>query len=79
MYQLSNENLILLLVTILWVLPWKAYALWTAVQRREKGWFAALIILNTFGILEIFYVFYIAKKKWSDIERVLHGILSKRK
>jgi hypothetical protein len=78
MYQLTNENLIVLLVTIIWVLPWKAYSLWTASKRNEKWWFVTLIVVNTFGILEIFYIFYIAKKKWSDIQKVLHGILPKK-
>ena len=53
----------LLIVLILWVLPWKGYALWTAAKRGEKWWFAALLVINTLAILEIIYIFFVAKKK----------------
>ena len=55
------------ILIMLWVLPWKAYALWTAASMRHKRWFIALIILNTFAIMDIFYIFYIAKKTPSDL------------
>lgn len=55
------------MVLALWVLPWKGYALWTASRNRSKVWFLVLLVLNTFAILDIFYIFYIAKKKPSDI------------
>ncbi len=48
---------------LLWSLPWKGYSLWTAARRQDKWWFIALLIINTVGILEIFYIFAIAKKK----------------
>lgn len=40
----------------------KGYALWTAAKRDEKGWFIALLIVNTFGILELIYLYFIVKK-----------------
>lgn len=57
----------------LWVLPWKGYALWNAAKHSHRGWFIALLILNTFAILDIFYVFYIAKKRVADIKRDIVG------
>ncbi len=68
-----------LLILVLWTLPWKIFALWTAVKNNHKGWFIALVILNTFGIVEIIYIFVVAKKKWSDIKRTLLNILSSKK
>jgi len=68
-FMYSNHWLIL--VSILWILPWKGYALWTASQRRDKVWFVLLMILNTFAILEIFYLFYIAKKTPKDIANLI--------
>lgn len=56
-----------LLILILWVLPWKGYSLWTAARNSHKGWFIALVVVNTFAILDIFYIFYIAKKKPKDL------------
>ncbi len=65
------------LIAVLWVLPWKGYALWTAAKRSQKGWFIALLILNTFAILDIFYIFYIAKKQIKDIKHDLKGTAKK--
>jgi len=63
----SDNNMWLIIVSIIWVLPWKGYALWTASRNIHKRWFIALLILNTFAILDIFYIFYIAKKTPKDI------------
>ena len=64
-YFLQN-NLILILIAV-WVLPWKGYAMWTAAKRSHKIWFVALLILNTLAILDIFYIFVIAKKTGKDL------------
>ena len=47
----------LLLIVIVLVL--KGYSLWHAARRGEKGWFIALLIVNTFGILELVYLYFI--------------------
>ena len=57
-----QENPWLMLLILLWVLPWEGYALWTAAKRGEKWWFIALLVLNTLALFEIFYIFVIAKK-----------------
>ncbi len=67
---LGNNSIWLLVVIIFWVLPWKGYAMWTAAHREHKRWFIALLILNTFAILEIVYIFWIAKKKPKDLLQV---------
>jgi len=43
---------------IIWIIVWKALALWQAARREEKIWFIAIMIINTFGILEIIYLAY---------------------
>lgn len=53
---------------MIWALFWKGCALWFAVKNEKRWWFVALLVLNTFGLLEIIYIFVIAKKKWSDIK-----------
>jgi len=55
-------QLIFLLLTI-WALIWKGIALWKSAQNNQRNWFIALLIINTFGILEIIYIFYFAKRK----------------
>ena len=54
-----------------WTLPWKIYSLWTAAHRGEIKWFIALLVLNTLAILDIIYIFWVAKKSWKDIKKDL--------
>ncbi len=54
-----------LLLSLLWVLPWKGVALWKAAKNSHKKWFIALFLLNTLAILEIIYIFYFSKPKSS--------------
>lgn len=75
METLFGDNLWIIIVALLWVLPWKGYALWTAARERNKRWFIALLILNTFAILDIFYIFYITKKTKKDIKKVINSII----
>lgn len=60
-----------LLPILIWSLFWKGCALWIASKNNQKGWFFALLVLNTVGILEIIYIFYIAKKKLANIKEIL--------
>ncbi len=53
----------ILILIILWVLPWKGVALWKAAKNGHKKWFIALLILNTLAVLEISYIFFFAKRK----------------
>ena len=79
---ISNDpksNLIILLVTVLWVLPWKIYALWTASKNKQKIWFVVLVIANTVGILDIIYIFLIAKRRWSDVKSSFLRFMSSKK
>lgn len=68
-----QNNLFLFIIAMVWVLPWKGYALWTASRNGNKRWFIALLILNTFAILDIFYLFYIAKKNPKDLKHLFHS------
>lgn len=51
------------LLVVLWVLPWKGYALWISAKKGQKWWFIALLVINTLAILEILYIFVFSKKK----------------
>ena len=51
-----------LLIGVLWSIPWKGVALWKAARLSHKKWFIVLLIVNTFAILEIIYIFFIATK-----------------
>ncbi|MCK4918601.1 MAG: hypothetical protein KAS02_02360 [Candidatus Pacebacteria bacterium] len=52
-----------LVLIMLWVLPWKGYSMWLAAKNNQKKWFIALLVLNTLAILDIIYIFFINKKK----------------
>ena len=62
MPQLTESSTWMLLLAIAWTLPWKGYALWKAARRNESGWFIALLIVNTLGLLEILYIFLFSKQ-----------------
>lgn len=47
---------------IVWSLAWKAVALWKAARLSHKVWFGIMLVANTLGILEIIYIFAIARK-----------------
>jgi hypothetical protein len=51
----------LLGLLIVWSLFWKGLALWHAGRRGQPWWFVIMLIVNTFGILEIIYLFGVAK------------------
>ena len=72
-------SLPLLILIVAWTLFWKGYAVWTAVKNNQKGWFVAVLVFNTMGVLEIIYLFCVAKKKWSDVKRVFLGIFVPKK
>jgi len=47
---------------LLWSAVWKAIALWKAGRNNQLGWFVALFIINTAGLLEIIYLLAFQKK-----------------
>jgi hypothetical protein len=53
----------LILIAALWSAVWKLLALYRAGVNRSPGWFIALAIFNTLGILDILYIFVFGKKK----------------
>ena len=56
-------SLIIFLVTAL-----KGLALWKAAQLSQRGWFIAILFLNTLGILEAIYILFISKKYSVEIQ-----------
>ncbi len=63
MEQFLNANMWVILLLVLWVLPWKGVALWKAAKNGHKAWFIVLLVVNTLAILEIIYIFGFGKKK----------------
>ena len=53
----------LIILIVVWTIPWKGIALWKSARNRQKIWFAILLIVNTLGILEILYLTLWQKKR----------------
>lgn len=60
----------LVAIVVLWSIPWKGVALWKAARLSHKKWFIILLIANTFGILEIVYIFFVARKYTVETEEI---------
>lgn len=59
-----NSSLIAVIVILaILTLPLKIMGLWRSARNNQKWWFAAMLILNTVGILELTYLFYFSKPK----------------
>ena len=56
------KNPLVFTLLIVWLIAWKGVALWNAARLSQKKWFIVLLIVNTLGILEIIYIFSVAKK-----------------
>ena len=63
MRLLLMQNSWLLVLALVWTLPWKGLALWKAARRGDKGWFVALLVINTLALLEIIYIFGFSERK----------------
>jgi len=58
--------IVLGLLFVLVIIALKGYSLWHAAKRNEKAWFIVLLLVNTLGILELIYLYFIVKK-WHHI------------
>jgi hypothetical protein len=55
------ENFWVIILILIWTLPWKAAALWRAARRSHFVWFIVLLLFNTLAILDILYFFFFSK------------------
>jgi len=60
-----------LVLVALWGYAWKAVALWMAARRDHTVWYVVLVVLNTAGILEIIYIFAVARRHPDIVGRAL--------
>jgi len=59
----SMALIMLMILGSVWSIVWKGIALWQAARRDQLGWYVALLIINTLGILEIIYIFAVAPRQ----------------
>ncbi|MEA2701803.1 MAG: hypothetical protein QOE22_512 [Candidatus Parcubacteria bacterium] len=47
---------VLIGIIALWTITLKGFALWHAARNYQHYWFVALLVINTFGLLELVYL-----------------------
>ncbi|TAL48846.1 hypothetical protein EPN83_03270 [Patescibacteria group bacterium] len=55
---------------VVWSLFWKAQALWRSAQLSHRWWFVIILVLNTLGLLEIYYLYFVSRKYSVQVEEV---------
>lgn len=54
-YFLAHQEVFFLL--IVWMIFWKGMILWHTARENKKTWFIFFLVVNTFGVLEIIYLY----------------------
>ena len=65
-YTIFTEKpiyLVGLIILMIWSIVWKGLALWKAARNNDNVWFIVMMVLNTTGILEIIYYYFISKRQ----------------
>jgi len=60
--------LVLFILLLIWSIIWKGLALWKAARLSNKWWFLVLLVVNTLGILEIIYIYFVARNYTVETE-----------
>ena len=55
--------ILLLIPLIIWEAIWKGIGMWKAARNGQLGWFIAILIINSIGILPIAYLYFFQKKQ----------------
>jgi len=56
-------NPFIIMALLVWSMFWKILALWRASKGNQRYWFIGLLLINTFGIAEMIYLFRFAKNR----------------
>ncbi len=75
--------IVLSILAMVIVLTLKGYSLWYASRHNNYKWFISLLILNTFGVLELVYLLGFEKDKklknfiQTEFKKIKHFVQSK--
>ncbi len=56
-------GMLLFAALLIWSVAWKGLALWHAARDGRKVWFVVLLLVNTVGLLDIIYIYFVGKHK----------------
>lgn len=62
LYGLTPTTITLIIIAVVWSSVWKAFALYRAGKQTDPIWFVLLFLVNTLGILEMFYLFIFSRR-----------------
>jgi len=62
-FEFTPTVMAIFIAISIWSLAWKGIALWKAAQLHHLNWFVVILILNTFGILDIIYIYFVARPR----------------
>ncbi len=67
---------ITLVIIFVWSIGWKGLALYHAGKNQDKLWFIGVLLVNTLGLVEIAYLFYLSKHKITvaDLQNHLQNV-----
>lgn len=71
-WKFLTENPLLLIILTIWIVAWKGVALWKAARLSHKWWFIIILVVNTIGIIEIIYIYFVSRK-YTVEEKVEEG------
>ncbi len=57
------------MILVVWSLTWKGMALWKSARHGHKVWFIVMLLINTLGILEIIYIFAVARRASQTVQK----------
>ena len=55
--------IVLIVILAIFEIIMKGFAMWRASERKSKGWFWVLLVINTMGILPLIYLLTTSPKK----------------
>ena len=67
--QQALTNPMIMYPLLIWSIFWKGLALWRSARMNHKGWFIALLVINTAGIFEIIYL-TVTKERYRFLEGI---------
>jgi len=64
-------QIVLMSVLAAWTLAWKGASLWHAAKDDSRPWFVVLLLSNTVGVLDAFYIFRVSRTRKLAMEDAL--------
>lgn len=61
-FKFGTGGIALVVLLAVWELVWKGFGLWKAAKNGQTGWFIAILVLNTLGVLPILYLYAFSPK-----------------